>query len=171
MPIRKLNIACLTLAAGLILLGGPVAVTRAQEVCAEEECCEEGGSGFRDRCKGLFGRGCRRRNNCRHWQAVDANYCDPRDMQLHSDQGYGVPIAVPLAPTVRHTYHYGWGMPSSRLVRVGARYNQWHPDTLYSQSGGSYGGGQFPMIYQPTDTTQLGAYHVHAPRWRSYRTR
>ena len=29
-----------------------------------------------------------------------------------------MPTAVPLAPNVRHTMEYGWGMPSSRLVPI-----------------------------------------------------
>lgn len=50
--------------------------------------------------------------------AVNPAYSDPRDSELYSAQGYGVPIAVPLAPVVRDTYNYGWGMPSSRLTPV-----------------------------------------------------
>lgn len=48
----------------------------------------------------------------------NVNHFDGRDGQLYSAQGYGVPIAVPLAPTVGHTYNYGWGVPSSRLTPV-----------------------------------------------------
>ena len=48
----------------------------------------------------------------------DVNHFDQRDGQLYSAQGYGVPIAVPLAPTVGHTYNYGWGVPSSRLTPI-----------------------------------------------------
>ncbi|MGQ0636995.1 MAG: hypothetical protein ACT4QC_20490 [Planctomycetaceae bacterium] len=95
-------------------------------------------------------------------------HCDPRDTRLYSDPGYNVPVAVPLAPVVKHTYNYGWGVPSSRLVRVGARYNQWYPDAPYTQTEGRLPGGMYPVIYQPTDTTQLGAYHVHVPRWGRY---
>ncbi|MFO1021909.1 MAG: hypothetical protein U0903_14635 [Planctomycetales bacterium] len=50
--------------------------------------------------------------------AVNPGYSDPRDSELYSAQGYGVPIAVPLAPVVRDTYNYGWGMPASRLTPV-----------------------------------------------------
>lgn len=48
----------------------------------------------------------------------DVNYFDGRDGQLYGAQGYGVPIGVPLAPVVGHTYNYGWGIPSSRLTPV-----------------------------------------------------
>jgi hypothetical protein len=50
--------------------------------------------------------------------AADPNYFDPRDGQLYAAQGYGVPISVPLAPTVRHTMNYSSGMPSSRLTPI-----------------------------------------------------
>jgi hypothetical protein len=48
----------------------------------------------------------------------DPNYFDQRDGQIYGAQGYGVPMAVPLAPVVGHTYNYGWGLPSSRLTPV-----------------------------------------------------
>jgi hypothetical protein len=48
----------------------------------------------------------------------DVNYFDGRDGQLFAAQGYGAPMAVPLAPVVGHTYNYGWGIPSSRLTPI-----------------------------------------------------
>lgn len=48
----------------------------------------------------------------------DVNYFDQRDGQMFSAQGYGVPIAVPLAPVVGQTYNYGWGVPASRLTPI-----------------------------------------------------
>ena len=48
----------------------------------------------------------------------DPYYFDQRDGQTWAAQGYGAPIAVPLAPVVGHTYNYGWGIPSSRLSPV-----------------------------------------------------
>lgn len=45
-------------------------------------------------------------------------YSDSRDGQTYAAQGYGVPIAVPLAPVVGHTWDYSWGVPSSRLTPV-----------------------------------------------------
>ena len=48
----------------------------------------------------------------------DPYYFDQRDGQAWGAQGYGMPMAVPLAPTVGHTYNYGWGSPSSRLTPV-----------------------------------------------------
>ncbi len=51
--------------------------------------------------------------------AVDPGYFDQRDGNIYAAQGYGVPVAVPLAPNVHHTYNYSWGVPSSRLTPVG----------------------------------------------------
>ena len=50
--------------------------------------------------------------------AVDPGYSDPRDSQIYAAQGWGVPMSVPLAPTVRHTMNYSTGMPSSRLTPI-----------------------------------------------------
>ncbi|MCA9080293.1 MAG: hypothetical protein KDA58_07015 [Planctomycetaceae bacterium] len=49
---------------------------------------------------------------------VDPSYFDQRDGQVYAAQGYGGPVAVPLAPNVQHTYNYGWGLPSSRLTPI-----------------------------------------------------
>lgn len=48
----------------------------------------------------------------------DVYHFDQRDGQLYSAPGYGAPMAVPLAPTVGHTYNYSWGVPASRLTPI-----------------------------------------------------
>ncbi|NNJ27003.1 hypothetical protein LzC2_31000 [Planctomycetes bacterium LzC2] len=53
-----------------------------------------------------------------HVYALDPSYVDRRTGQVWASQQTGVPMAVPLAPNVRHTMEYGWGMPSSRLVPI-----------------------------------------------------
>jgi hypothetical protein len=181
MDIRNLYRLCAALAVGIVLLAGEGPLARAQE----SEECED--SSCRHGWKRIFSRfrgndcddscdGCQKCRRCRTgmcnrcYRAIDPYYCDPRDTEMYSAQGYGVPVAVPLAPVVKHTYHYGWGVPSSRLIRVGARYDKWYPDTPFSQSGGRLPGGTHPMIYQPTDTTQAGFYHVHVPRWQRWGT-
>lgn len=50
--------------------------------------------------------------------AANPNYSDPRDSQIYAAQGWGVPMSVPLAPTVRHTMNYSSGMPASRLTPI-----------------------------------------------------
>ncbi len=49
---------------------------------------------------------------------VNPYHFDQRDGRIYAAQGYGHPVGVPLAPNVEHTYQYGWGVPSSRLVPV-----------------------------------------------------
>jgi len=49
---------------------------------------------------------------------VNPSHFDGRDGQVYAAQGYGGPVSVPLAPTVHHTYNYGWGLPSSRLTPI-----------------------------------------------------
>ena len=49
---------------------------------------------------------------------VNPYHTDARDGQAWAAQGYGIPMAVPLAPVVGHTYNYGHGIPSSRLTPV-----------------------------------------------------
>ena len=48
----------------------------------------------------------------------DPYYFDQRDGQVWGAQGYGLPMAVPLAPTVGHAYNYSWGTPSARLTPI-----------------------------------------------------
>lgn len=49
---------------------------------------------------------------------LNPSYSDPRDSQIYAAQGWGVPMSVPLAPTVRHTMNYSTGIPSSRLTPI-----------------------------------------------------
>lgn len=136
------------------------------------ECMSGSGGGFWNRyvsCwrpRNYFGFarvGCNRRWARPH----DPFYADPRDSYVASSARYGVPVSVPLAPVVRYQYNYGWGVPSSRLSPIGARYNQFHPEHWTTQAGNMGANAHMhpPVIYTPTDTTQLGYYHVYAPRW------
>lgn len=112
-------------------------------------------------CPYCRGRGCGR---CRRsFVPVNQGYCDPRDRLLYSAQGYNVPVTVPLAPVCR-IYNYSWGIPSTRLSRAGA-YSAWYPDVAFTQTKGRLPGGVYPMIYQPTDTTQAGVYYQYVPTW------
>ncbi len=51
-------------------------------------------------------------------------YADPRDGRVYSAEGFNVPVAMPLAPNVEHTYNYGWGIPSSRLTPISRFINE-----------------------------------------------
>ena len=49
---------------------------------------------------------------------VNPSYSNPRDARVYGAQGAGVPIVVPLAPTVRSGYNYSGGLPASRLTPI-----------------------------------------------------
>ena len=68
--------------------------------------------------------------------ADNPGYADPRDGgQPYGVQGYGVPMTVPLAPTVRQAYNYSWGTPSSRITPLGSYSGSAAaPQQLYHQS-------------------------------------
>ena len=67
---------------------------------------------------GCCGEGCPHTSTYHLVYAANPRYFDKRDGRVYAAQGYGVPMAVPLAPNVRHTYNYSWGIPSSRLTPV-----------------------------------------------------
>lgn len=47
---------------------------------------------------------------------LNPNHFDARDGRVYAAQGYGIPMAVPVAPNVEHTYNYSWGLPASRIT-------------------------------------------------------
>lgn len=103
--------------------------------------------------------------------AVHPNYYDARDTRVYSVQGYGVPIAVPLAPVVKYQYNYGWGSPASRLTPVNTEYSRYLSSQRPGGSGmpgmaAAAGTAQPPIVYAPTDTTQFGFYGLHAASWQ-----
>ena len=61
---------------------------------------------------------------------------------------------------------YGYSPPAKYpLHRRGVEYNTYFPNQWYGLPGGGLAGG-YPMVYQPTDTTQLGFYYQHVPYWQ-----
>lgn len=62
---------------------------------------------------------------------------------------------------------HGYSVPAKwPLHRRGVQYNSLFPNQWYGTPGGGYGGESYPMVYQPTDTTQLGFYYQHVPSWQ-----
>ena len=61
---------------------------------------------------------------------------------------------------------HGYSPPAKYpLLRRGAQYNAYFPNQWYGTPGARYAGG-FPIVYQPTDTTQLGFSYQHVPFWQ-----
>lgn len=57
--------------------------------------------------------------------ADQPGYVNPADTRLYSAQGYGMPMTVPMAPTVNYQYNYSSGIPASRITTIGT----WNPIT------------------------------------------
>lgn len=61
---------------------------------------------------------------------------------------------------------YGYSPPAKYpLHRRGVQYQTYFPNQWYGLPGGGLAGG-YPMVYQATDTTQLGYYYQHVPFWQ-----
>ena len=63
----------------------------------------------------------------------------------------------------------GWHPPARLPVnRDGIWYHNYWPQAWYGNPGGGFIGNA-PMVYQPTDTTQLGYSYTRVPTWRTVR--
>ena len=61
---------------------------------------------------------------------------------------------------------YGWQAPVAYPVqRVPVGYNKWYPQQWYGLPG-SQKPAVAPVVFMPTDTTQLGYYHQQVPTWQ-----
>ena len=66
----------------------------------------------------------------------------------------------------KHSPDYGYSPPAKYpLQRRGVEYNSYYPANWYG-AGADYSQSQAPMVYQPTDTTQMGYYYQHVPFWQ-----
>lgn len=83
---------------------------------------------------GCCGQGCAPVGAYHVTYADQPDYIDQRDTQLYAAQGYGMPITVPLAPNVNHTYNYSAGVPASRVTHIGNYNPQTSPRPLYKQT-------------------------------------
>jgi hypothetical protein len=61
---------------------------------------------------------------------------------------------------------YGFSIPGKYPIhRRGVQYSQYFPAAWYGANGSLGVDAVFPMVYQPTDTAQLGFYYQHVPFW------
>lgn len=61
----------------------------------------------------------------------------------------------------------GWAPPAHVPVHYdGAWYGSYHPQALYGNPGGGFV-ANYPVVYAPNDTTQLGYYYAKVPTWQS----
>ncbi len=61
---------------------------------------------------------------------------------------------------------FGWAPPDKMPVRREyVEYQKYHPETFYGMKGGGLK-SSYPVIGQPTDTSQLGYYYQKVPQWQ-----
>jgi hypothetical protein len=61
----------------------------------------------------------------------------------------------------------GWNPPAHQPVNYdGAWYGSYLPQNAYGTPGGGFI-ANYPSVYQPTDTTQLGYYYSKVPTWQT----
>ena len=66
----------------------------------------------------------------------------------------------------KHSPDYGYSPPAKYpLQRRGVEYKHYFPAQWYG-AGADYSQSIAPMVYQPTDTTQLGYKYQHVPFWQ-----
>lgn len=66
-----------------------------------------------------------------------------------------------------HSPDTGWGRPMKYPVdRTPITYLRYWPQTWYGQPRPDGPVPTFPMVYTPTDTTQLGYYYQRVPQWQ-----
>ncbi|HEY0982809.1 MULTISPECIES: hypothetical protein [unclassified Schlesneria] len=66
----------------------------------------------------------------------------------------------------KHSPDYGYSPPAKYpLQRRGVEYKHYFPAQWYG-AGADYSQSTAPMVYQPTDTTQLGYKYQHVPFWQ-----
>ncbi len=54
-----------------------------------------------------------------NYHPVRPGYADPRNAQVYSAEGYGVPVSAPLAPVTGDMWNYGYGVPAARITPLG----------------------------------------------------
>ncbi len=90
-------------------------------------------------------------------------------------QTYGRPVSPfqiwfdPDHPGATHSPDYGWSRPVKYPIqRLAVEYQRYWPQNWYGLPGGGIAPSapQFPQIYMPTDTTQLGYTYQRVPAWR-----
>lgn len=124
----------------------------------------------------LYGSQARKRVNPTYWTWMPkpfhgcCDYCGSTNCSGHN--------GVWTAPAVRWLldpdYYavapdYGWSPPSKRpIVRNNVTYQKRRPDTWYGErtSGKPIRAKRYPIIAQPTDTSQMGYYYQHVPTWQ-----
>src|SRR5690606_11814258 len=66
-----------------------------------------------------------------------------------------------------HSPDHGWAPPGKHpRPRLAATYRRWFPTAWTGEPSNVDPCFCYPMVYTPTDTTQLGYYHQRVPVWQ-----
>ena len=104
------------------------------------DSCHQGKGGRGNQCRNPRGR-----NMAEFWTKNRFGNCCAT--KAYPDAGRAPPAHVPV--------HHD-----------GAWYGSYHPQALYGNPGGGFV-ANYPAVYAPTDTTQLGYYYTKVPTWQS----
>lgn len=155
----------------------------AADIQLTSHCGEGCGTCAPEGCDGCNDKGRSRRASRKSRCSNSGDYCDPCGRQRCGIRGnwrdFGLNWTGRCGPVGRAAR---WGLPGARALKYcmdtkGSGDSGWAPPARFpinrtSTGFGSfanYGGGGYgaaPMVYQPTDTAQLGYTYAHVPTWR-----
>jgi hypothetical protein len=88
-------------------------------------------------------------------------------------ESYGKQCHLPFAAMIHPdgtTYSPGHGFRRPEVIHIQrspVEYRRYWPSKWYGEPGSGIDAGfTYPMVYTPTDTTQLGYYYQRVPTWR-----
>lgn len=144
------------------------------DACSGQSCCPGDHCGRDGRCRTGQCRDAarhhRRQNRCGvrgTWNATVLNWCD-RCGPVGRLAGAGCPAAQKACwcCNTKAFPDSGWAPPAHvPVTRSGGSYSSYWPNQWYGNPGGD-AFPYHPMVYQPTDTTQLGYSYANVPTWR-----
>lgn len=164
----------------------PASVNPCGDVCGSEGCCNNGWSGCSDQAccqgsgyacqnwcgngcngNGCFGNGCGLRN-C----SLGLTHCDHCPLGIGCDDSSCLTNSC-LSNTClgrcccsKAYPDTGWAPPVRYPVnRDEVWYGNYLPQAAYGNPGGGFV-ANYPQVYQPTDTTQLGYSYAKVPTWQ-----
>lgn len=139
------------------------------QACCPGDHCSPGGKCRTGNCR-QAARDCRRANRCGvrgTWNAAALNWCD-RCGPVGRLARAGCPAAQKACwcCNTKAFPDSGWAPPAHvPVTRSGGSYSSNWSSPWHGHSGGN-GYPYHPMVYQPTDTTQLGYSYANVPAWR-----
>ena len=97
---------------------------------------------------------------------IHVSDCPPKDFGVFGPDGadshHGMKCPEYVPPTA------GWDQPGRRpMYRTWVPYHKFFPNS-WTGTAAPAEQRRAPMVYMPTDTTQLGYYYQHVPTWHSY---